>query len=81
VVTTLLGPAAAPAGDRAELYRARWQAELNLRSPKITLQMGVLRGQSPEMAREELWGHLLVCNVVRGPMAEAARASGGGRGR
>jgi hypothetical protein len=76
VVTTILGPAAATAEDLAELYRARWQAELNLRSLKITLQMDVLRGQSPEMVRKELWGHLLVYNVVRGLMAQAARASG-----
>ncbi len=76
VVTTILDPSAASAGDIAQLYRARWQAELNLRSLKITLQMDILRGQSPEMVRKELWGHLLVYNVVRGLMAQAARASG-----
>jgi len=76
VVTTILDPAAASAEDLADLYRARWQAELNLRSLKITLQMDILRGQSPEMVRKELWGHLLVYNIVRGLMAQAARVSG-----
>lgn len=76
VVTTVLDPAAASAKEIAELYRARWQAELNLRSLKITLQMDILRGQSPGMVRKELWGHLLVYNIVRGLMAQAARASG-----
>jgi hypothetical protein len=76
VLTTILEPAAACREDIAELYRARWQAELNLRSLKQTLQMDVLRGQSPEMVRKELWGHLLVYNLVRGLMAQAARASG-----
>lgn len=76
VVTTLLDPAAASRAELADLYRARWQAELDLRSLKTTLQMDILRGQSPEMVRKELWGHLLVYNVVRGLMAQAARAAG-----
>jgi hypothetical protein len=43
VVTTILDPAAASAADLAGLYRARRQAELNLRSLKITLQMDISR--------------------------------------
>jgi hypothetical protein len=43
---------------------------------KMTLQMDIVRGQSPEMVHKELWGHLLVYNVVRGLLAQAARASG-----
>jgi hypothetical protein len=76
VVTTIREPAAASRENLADLYRARWQAELNLRSIKETLQMDILRGQSPEMVRKELWGHLLVYNLVRGLMAQAARAAG-----
>jgi|SoiMethySBSTD1v2_1073268.scaffolds.fasta_scaffold384953_2 Transposase DDE domain len=76
VVTTLLEPALARREELADLYRARWQAELDLRALKQTLQMDVLRGQSPEMVRKELWGHLLVYNLVRGLMAQAARAWG-----
>jgi len=75
VVTTLLNPAVT-AAELAELYRARWQAELNLRSLKIALQMDILRGLTPEMVRKELWGHLLVYNLVRALMAQAARATG-----
>jgi hypothetical protein len=76
VVTTLRDAAAARREELADLYRARWQAELDLRSLKTTLQMDILRGQSPAMVRKELWGHLLVYNVVRGLMAQAARAAG-----
>jgi hypothetical protein len=76
VVTTILDPARAGAADLAGLYRARWQAELNLRSLKVTLQMDILRGQSPGVVRLELWGHLLAYNLVRGLMAQAARAPG-----
>jgi hypothetical protein len=53
-----------------------WQIERNLRSLKKTLPMDVLRGQSPEMVRKERWGHLLACNLIRGLMAQAARAAG-----
>jgi hypothetical protein len=76
LVTTLRDPAAYPAGDLAALYRRRWQAELNLRSLKTTLQMDILRGQSPGMVRKEVWGHLLAYNLIRGLMAQAARVAG-----
>jgi hypothetical protein len=76
LVTTLTDPAAYPADDLAELYRRRWQAELNLRSLKATLQMGVLRGQTPGLVRKEVWAHLLAYNLIRGLMARAASAAG-----
>jgi hypothetical protein len=72
VVTTLVDPVAYPARDVGELYRARWNAELDLRSLKVTLGMGVLRCKSPGMVRKEVWGHLLGYNLIRGVMAEAA---------
>jgi Transposase DDE domain len=73
VVTTLRDPVAYPAADLAALYRRRWQAELNLRSLKVTLQMDILRGKSPDIVRKEVWAHLLTDNIVRGLMAQAAR--------
>jgi hypothetical protein len=75
VLTTLVDPTAVRREDIADLYRARWQVELDLRSLKQTLQMDILRGQSPAMVGKEVWGHLLVYNVVRGLMAQAARAA------
>jgi hypothetical protein len=38
--------------------------------------MDILCGQSPGMVRKQLWGCLLVYDVVRGLMAQAARPSG-----
>lgn len=73
LVTTLLDAEAYPAKDLADLYRRRWQAELDLRSLKQTLKMDVLRGQTPAMVRKEVWAHLLAYNLVRGVMVEAAR--------
>lgn len=76
LVTTLLDAATYAAADLAELYRRRWQAELDLRALKQTLQMDILRGQTPAMVRKEVWAHLLVYNVVRTVMAQAAAGAG-----
>jgi Transposase DDE domain len=73
VATTLLDAAAMPSADVALLYRLRWYAELNLRALKQTLQMDILRGQTPEMVRKEIWAHLLAYNLIREQMALAAR--------
>jgi len=72
LVTTLRDAEAVTGVDLAELYRRRWQAELYLRSLKQTLQMDILRGKTPEMVRKEIWAHLLVYNLVRTVMAQAA---------
>ena len=60
----------------AQLYRARWNAELDLRSLKQTLQMDVLRCRTPELARKELWVHVLAYNLIRAVMAQAAARRG-----
>lgn len=72
VVTTLLGPAEASREDLASLYRSRWSNELDLRSIKVTLQMAVLRGKTPEMVRKEIWAHALAYHLIRTVMAQAA---------
>lgn len=76
VVTTLLDAEQYAARDLAELYRARWQAELDLRSLKQTLQMDVLRCQTPAMVRKEIWVHFLAYNLIRKVMADAAEKHG-----
>jgi hypothetical protein len=76
VATTLLDIQEATAAELADLYRARWQCELYLRSLKVTLQMDVLRCEDPEMVRKEIWAHLLAYNLVRGVMAQAAQRAG-----
>lgn len=76
VATTLLDPKAFPWREAAALYGARWYAELDLRAIKDTLQMGVLRGKTPAMARKEVWAHLLAYNLIRGLMAQAAQEAG-----
>jgi hypothetical protein len=65
-----------PAADVALLYRMRWYAELDLRALKQTMQRDILRGQSPEMVRKEVWAHLLAYNLLRGLLARAAEEAG-----
>lgn len=71
-VTTLLDAEEFPKSDLSDLYRLRWHAELDLRALKQTLQMDVLRGKTPAMVRKELWAHLLIYNLIRKVMAQAA---------
>jgi Transposase DDE domain len=73
VVTSLLDAKEYPRDELVGLYRARWNAELDIRSIKQTLRMDTLRCKSPELVRKEIWAHLLAYNLIRGVMAEAAR--------
>jgi len=80
LVTTLCDADLYPLEELARVYHARWQAEVDLRSIKITMQMDVLRCKTPDMVRKEIWMHLLAYNLIRTVMAEAAeRANMGPR--
>lgn len=72
VITTLFDPEEFPADDIADLYRRRWQAELQLRSLKVVLQMDHLRCKAPHRVRNEFFMHLLAYNLIRRVMALAA---------
>ena len=50
--------------------------ELDIRSLKITLEIDVLRCQTPAMIRRELWAHFLAYNLVRKVIAQAAWEAG-----
>jgi hypothetical protein len=72
VVTTLLDAETHSAEEIAGLYRRRWQAELQLRSLKVVLQMDHLRCKTPHRVRNEFYMHLLAYNLLRRVMAAAA---------
>jgi hypothetical protein len=76
VVTTLLDAEVYQAEEIAKLYRRRWQAELNLRSLKIVLQMDQLRCKTPHRVRNEFYMHLAAYNLIRQTMAAAAARAG-----
>lgn len=73
VATTLLERSQASGKDLTDLYRMRWQAELDLRSLKETMRLGVLRGKTPAMVRKEIGSHMLAYNLIRTVLAQAAQ--------
>jgi hypothetical protein len=66
VLTTLLDPDAYPAAAIAACYAERWQVEVAYKTTKSSLRGPGrrLRGQSPELAEQEIWGLLTVYNAV-----------------
>ena len=76
LVTTMLEAEAYTKQEIAQLFLDRWNIELDFRSIKDVLQMDVLRCQTPEMVRKEIWMHLLAYNLIRGVMTEASEAHG-----
>jgi hypothetical protein len=76
VVTTLLDSQRYSTAEIATLYRRRWQAELNLRSLKIVLQMDHLRCKTPHRVRNEFYMHLVAYNLIRQVLALAAFKAG-----
>ena len=76
VVTTLLDSEKYSAEAIAELYGFRWEIELNFRHIKTTMKMDILRSETPEMVRKEVWAHLLAYNLIRTVMWEAAHEHG-----
>lgn len=72
LVTTMLDPQQASVSDLADLYRQRWNQELDFCSLKVALQMDVLRCKTPELVRKEIWTHVLAYNLIRTVIAQAA---------
>lgn len=76
--TTLLDPEEVAATDLAAAYAQRWQIESTFDELK-THQRGprtVLRSKSPDLVRQEIWGHLCCHYAIRCLMAQAATHSG-----
>jgi hypothetical protein len=73
LVTTLLDPKRYSAAALARLYGMRWIVETNLRHLKQTMAMDVLHCKSFEGVMKELTLFVVVYNLVRRVMCEAAR--------
>ena len=78
VLTTLLDHEAFPAREIAALYAERWQVETAFLYLKKTVRgpRRALRGQSPDLARQEAWALLLIHNIVATAAARAAAEAG-----
>ena len=73
LVTTLLEPKRYPKEKLADLYQSRWQIETHLGHLKTTMNLDVLRCKSPDGVIKELWAYMIVYNLVRMLMLEAAQ--------
>jgi len=74
LITTLLDPDDAPAGELAALYPQRWELESALDELK-THQRGprvVLRSKNPDGVYQEAYGHLATHYAIRRVMHDAA---------
>ena len=82
-ITTLTDWRACPAADLAAVYARRWAAELSYREWKTCLRGPgrVLRGKTPDLARQELWAYLAVYQAIRAIIARAAAGAGLDPGR
>jgi len=72
-VTTILDNRKYHKNEIAELYKLRWQVEINLRSIKSVLNMDHLSCKTPDMIKKEIAAHMLGYNVIRIMMAEACQ--------
>jgi len=75
LVTTLICPNITPKNALKELYKRRWQVELDIRNLKTTLGMTTLSCKTPEMGEKEMWVYLLAYNLIRLIMAQSALLS------
>ena len=75
VVTSLLDADEVSRLELNSLYVQRWQIEVNLRSIKWVMQMGVLRCMTPDMVEKEIAVHLLSYNLICAAIAQAAAIS------
>lgn len=73
LATTLLDADKYPAEELAELYHARWQVETNFSHIKTTTGMDILHCKSVDGVLKEMWMFVLVYNLVRMVMLEAAQ--------
>jgi len=72
LITTMLCAKKTAKGILKDLYKKRWNIELDFRDIKTTLGMETLSCRTPEMVEKELWVYLLAYNIIRLLMAQSA---------
>jgi hypothetical protein len=78
IITSILDWEAAPAEELSALYHERWEFETVLDEFKTHLRGArtVLRSQTPELVKQEVYGILLAHFALRGLMHQAALRGG-----
>jgi hypothetical protein len=78
LITTLLDWRAFPAAALAAAYARRWAVETGFRELKTILRGPdrLLRGRTPDLARQEVWAYLAIYQALRTLIARAAARDG-----
>lgn len=77
LATNLFDEMKYPAKELIELYHVRWEEEIAFSEWKVAMGEGkLLRSQSPEMVRQEIWGTLLSHYTIRTLIFRGAMESG-----
>ena len=72
IYTTLMNTDKYPREKLIDLYYRRWEIELAFKNVKTTMGLKTLRCKSPSACRRELWVGLLMYNLIRTIMLDAA---------
>ena len=72
IYTTLMDTEKYPRKKLINLYFRRWEIELTFKNIKTTMGLTTLRCKSPSACRKELWIGLLIYNLIRTLMLDAA---------
>ena len=72
IYTTLMDTEKYPREKLINLYYRRWEIELTFNNIKTTMGLTTLRCKSPSACRKELWVGLLMYNLIRTLMLDAA---------
>jgi hypothetical protein len=83
LITTITEWTAAPAPELASAYHERWEHETGNRQVKTFLRGPgkILRSESPDMVKQEIWGYLLTHYALTALICTAATAAGTGPDR
>ena len=73
IATTLSDKQEYSCDEICDLYHQRWHVELDIRSIKCTMGLDVLRCKTPEMARKEALVGVLMYNLIRQTILQAAQ--------
>ncbi len=72
LITTMLCPKIMTAIMIKNLYKERWNIEVDFRNIKSTLDLHSFKCKSPEMVIKEMWINFLAYNLIRTLMLESA---------
>lgn len=76
IIVTLLDPKEYPAQELIDLYSDRWQIEVYFRDLKRTLKMSMISAKTIQGVQKEVLAFILLYNLIRKVMLEAARRQG-----